>query len=146
MDFLHAIVKGYRGEEFEAGDNELIQKAFPDGQYTDVKGLCKVASLAEIEEQGWSLNPGRYVGVVDEEDDGVDFHERLSELNSELENLNAEAREIEKHQQIHKHRKKIKESPHHILLVGFFCREIFRVIDQSRVVVSFWKEVAHSHA
>ena len=95
MDFLHTIVKAYRGEEFEAGDNELIQKALPDGEYADVKGLCKVATLEEIEEQGWSLNPGRYVGVADEEDDGVDFHERLRELNNELENLNAEAKELE---------------------------------------------------
>ena len=80
MDFLYTIVKAYRGEEFEAGDNELIQKAFPDSEYADVKGLCKVATLEEIEEQGWSLNPGRYVGVADEEDDGVDFHETFGRI------------------------------------------------------------------
>ena len=38
-----------------------------------LKGLCKVATLSEIEEQGHSLNPGRYVGVADEEDDGWIF-------------------------------------------------------------------------
>ena len=95
MDFLYTIVKAYRGEEFEAGDNELIQKAFPDSEYADVNGLCRVATLEEIKEQGWSLNPGRYVGVADEEDDGVDFHERLGELNSELENLNADAKGLQ---------------------------------------------------
>lgn len=58
-------------------------------------GLCKVATLAEIESQGWSLNPGRYVGVAPLPDDGVDFHERLQELNEELETLNAEAHRLE---------------------------------------------------
>ena len=42
---------------------------FSDG-YNDVEGLCKVAELSEIEAQGWTLNPGRYVGIPDEEDDG----------------------------------------------------------------------------
>ena len=37
---------------------------FPDGTYVDVPGLCKVATLAEIEAQGWSLNPGRYIGTA----------------------------------------------------------------------------------
>ena len=58
-------------------------------------GLCKVATLAEIEAQGWSLNPGRYVGVAAREEDDFDFKERLEELNEELEALNAEARELE---------------------------------------------------
>lgn len=51
--------------------------------------------MKEIEEQGWSLNPGRYVGVVEEEGDGFDFKERLEELNEELETLNTEAKELE---------------------------------------------------
>ena len=67
---------------------------FPDG-YIDVKGLCKVAELSEIQAQGWSLNPGRYVGVADEKDDGVDFHERLTDLNDELNSLNAESKDLE---------------------------------------------------
>ena len=45
----------------------------------------------QIEKQGWSLNPGRYVGVAAAEDDGVDFRVRLEELNEELEKLNVEA-------------------------------------------------------
>jgi type I restriction enzyme M protein len=57
--------------------------------------LCRVATLEEIKEQGYSLNPGRYVGVTAREDDGFDFKERLEELNEELELLNAEARELE---------------------------------------------------
>ena len=58
-------------------------------------GLCKVATLEEIEAQGWSLNPGRYVGVADREEDDFVFAERLEELNEELEVLNSEAGELE---------------------------------------------------
>ena len=61
----------------------------------DVPGLCKVATVKEIEAQGWSLNPGRYVGVAEGEADDFDFKERLQELNEELETLNVEARELE---------------------------------------------------
>ena len=68
---------------------------FPDGKYVDVPGLCKVATIEEIEAQGWSLNPGRYVGVADREADDFDFAERLEELNEELEVLNAEAHQLE---------------------------------------------------
>lgn len=57
---------------------------FADGKYTDVAGLCKVATIAEIEAQGWSLNPGRYVGVADREEDDFDFKERLEEQNEEI--------------------------------------------------------------
>jgi len=57
--------------------------------------LCKVATVADIEARGWSLNPGRYVGVAERKDDDFDFRERLEELNEELERLNAEARVLE---------------------------------------------------
>ena len=73
----------------------MMQEHFPDGVYQDVPGLCKVATVADIEEQGWSLNPGRYVGVAKRKDDDFDFRERLEELNEELERLNAEARVLE---------------------------------------------------
>jgi type I restriction enzyme M protein len=64
--------------------------------YGDVAGLCKVASLQEIEAQGWSLNPGRYVGVaVGEDVSDEDFNEQLVALNEELEVLNSQAREME---------------------------------------------------
>ncbi len=64
-------------------------------RYVDVPGLCKVATIKEIEAQGWSLNPGRYVGVAEGEADDFNFKERLQELNEELERLNVEARELE---------------------------------------------------
>jgi type I restriction enzyme M protein len=54
------------------------------------------APLSEIEAQGWSLNPGRYVGVAPgEEVSDEDFKEQLETLNEELELLNVQARELE---------------------------------------------------
>jgi type I restriction enzyme M protein len=61
-----------------------------------VPGFCKAATVKEIETQGWSLNPGRYVGVATgEEVSDEDFKEQLEVLNEELETLNAQARELE---------------------------------------------------
>ena len=93
IEFLANIARLYRGEEWETTDGslDLMDASFPDGDYVDVPGLCRVATLDEIEKQGWSLNPGRYVGVAAAEDDGVDFRSRLEELNEELEKLNDEA-------------------------------------------------------
>ena len=87
----------YRGEEIEteAGSEKLMKEHFPKGKYKDVDGLCKVATLKDIKGHGYSLNPGRYVGVAEKEDEGFDFYERLEELNEELEQLNTEARDLE---------------------------------------------------
>lgn len=97
VEFLANIARLYRDEEPETsmGSEQLMQEHFPDGSYVDVPGLCKVATLDEIEEQGWSLNPGRYVGVTAKAPDDFVFAEKLEELNEELEVLNAEARELE---------------------------------------------------
>ena len=77
------------------GSDDLMIENFPELTYRDVAGLCKVATIDEIIAQGYSLNPGRYVGVADREEDDFDFNERLTELNDELELLNAEARALE---------------------------------------------------
>ena len=71
----------------------LIEK-FGAGVYADVLGLCKAATLAEIEEKGWSLTPGAYVGVAPVEDDGVDFTERMAEIHRELLSLQAESNDL----------------------------------------------------
>jgi Type I restriction-modification system methyltransferase subunit len=60
-----------------------------------VAGLCKIATIEGIEKQGWSLNPGRYVGVAEKQEDDFDFKERFEALNEELQQLNLEARELE---------------------------------------------------
>lgn len=97
IEFLANIVRLYRGEEPETtnGSEQMLKEKFPDRKYVDVAGLCRVATRSEIEAQGWSLNPGRYVGVAERQADDFDFKERLEELNEDLEVLNAEARELE---------------------------------------------------
>jgi type I restriction enzyme M protein len=97
IEFIANIVRLYRGEAVENnnGSETILKEKLPEGKYIDVAGLCKVATINEIEAQGWSLNPGRYVGVAEKEVEDFDFAERLEELNEELEVLNVEARELE---------------------------------------------------
>ncbi len=126
IGFLANLVRLYRGEalDFTLGGDEARAKlhevfkvervvpiahaeqrkvaeppaAYGDNgvSYRDVPGLCRAATLKEIEAQGWSLNPGRYVGVAaGEAVSDEDFKEQLETLNEELETLNAAARELE---------------------------------------------------
>ncbi len=102
IGFIANLVRLYRGDapdttlggtEVEAKWREVFGET---PSYADVPGLCKAATLAEIEAQGWSLNPGRYIGVAPgEEVSDEDFKEQLETLNEELESLNAQARELE---------------------------------------------------
>lgn len=71
-----------------------LYSKFGDGEYQDIPGLCKIAEYANIEGKGWSLNPGAYVGVAPIEDDGVDFHERMSEIHEELLTLQNESNQL----------------------------------------------------
>lgn len=75
-----------------------LQERFPQAAYNDVTGLCKLASRAEMQEQDWSLNPGRYVGVVIEEDGKTEeeFLNMLGDMNNELMELNNAAHDLEK--------------------------------------------------
>ncbi len=74
-----------------------LQERFPKAEYEDVKGLCKLASLKEVQEQDYSLNPSRYVGVVIEEDGKTEdeFIEEMLANSKELKGLNTEAQELE---------------------------------------------------
>lgn len=67
---------------------------FPGGKYRDVIGLCKAASIEEIREQDYSLNPGRYVGVSFDVEDLNDFRESMTSLKSELSDLNDSGKEL----------------------------------------------------
>jgi type I restriction enzyme M protein len=98
VEFLANIVRLYRQEEpeFDAGSKQMLAEKFPDGRYEDVPGLCRLANLTDIETQGWSLNPGRYVGVAPDQKDDFDFAERLEELNEELEALNEHAEDLQR--------------------------------------------------
>lgn len=112
LNFIANIVRLYRGQPVDntylnsqaqqgkasatpSSEYDIAQQ-FPNG-YQDIAGLCKVATIAEIEEQGWSLNPGRYVGVAKgEQQSDEDFAASLLVLQEELEVLNAEAHELER--------------------------------------------------
>ncbi len=102
IGFIANLVRLYRGEALDltvGGDETAAKLKEVFGEtpvYSDVPGLCKAATLSEVEGQGWSLNPGRYVGVAPGEDvSDEDFKEQLETLNEELESLNAQARELE---------------------------------------------------
>ena len=76
---------------------EWLQQRFPEAKYEDVTGLCKLAKIEDIEEQDCSLNPGRYVGVVIEEDGLTEeeFEDEIKKLNREFLSLNKEANQFE---------------------------------------------------
>ncbi|HVV01915.1 MAG TPA: class I SAM-dependent DNA methyltransferase, partial [Verrucomicrobiae bacterium] len=114
ISFLANIVRLYRGEQpdFTLGGEEArtkLNEVFGEAaqsnrnstiknlKYRDVLGLCRAATLKDIASQGWSLNPGRYVGVAPGEAvSDEDFKEQLETLNEELESLNLQARDLEK--------------------------------------------------
>lgn len=103
IGFIANVVQLYRGEEldFTLGGDEAkakVKEVFgAKPKFADVAGFCKVATLKEIEAQGWSLSPGRYVGVAaGEAVSDEDFKEQLEKLNEELEALNTAARKLEK--------------------------------------------------
>ncbi|MCY3729496.1 MAG: N-6 DNA methylase [Nitrospira sp.] len=69
-----------------------LTERFPEAKLRDVEGLVKLVDRTEIEDNDWSLTPGRYVGVApEEEDEDFDFEEALREIHIELEDLNAES-------------------------------------------------------
>ncbi|MEZ9471116.1 N-6 DNA methylase [Vibrio lentus] len=111
LNFIANIVRLYRSQTVDNTYVETYPDSGNDGTYTleqffgneagelnyqDVAGLCKVATKSEIIEQGYSLNPGRYVGVAEgEQEHDEDFAAKLEVLQEELEVLNAEAHELE---------------------------------------------------
>ena len=74
--------------ELDEKDIAKIADTYHDFQnnenYEDVSGFCKVATIDEIKENNYVLTPGRYVGVEEEEDDGIPFEEKMKALTSEL--------------------------------------------------------------
>jgi len=96
IELIANVVRLYRGEDVQTvdGSDAGLKENFPDGQYVDVPGLCMVAARAEIEAQGWSLNPGRYTGTAAVDDESEDFMEKLTELYEEFTRLSNEAEEV----------------------------------------------------
>lgn len=111
LSFIANIVRLYRGQIVDSTYLDTHPDAGNDGSYTleqffkneagelnyqDIAGLCRVATKAEIIEQAYSLNPGRYVGVAEgKQDHDEDFSVKLEALQEELEVLNTEAHELE---------------------------------------------------
>jgi type I restriction enzyme M protein len=97
IEFLANIYRTAGGNKpvFSTHESEtMFNGHFPHGGYEDVLGLCKIASNDDIEKQGWSLNPGRYVGVkIETLDEGV-FKEKMLELSEEFNELSDQAEKL----------------------------------------------------
>lgn len=65
------------------------------GEYTDIAGFCKAATLEEVRTNNYVLMPGRYVGTEEVEDDGVPFEEKMAELTAQLADQFAEGIELQ---------------------------------------------------
>lgn len=98
IEYIANIVRLYRGAdpEYVEGSEKLIKEMFPAGRYSDVPGLCKVATIAEIEAEDWSLVPARYVGSEIVSIDDIDFMDQLTTLFDEFTRLSDEAELLRK--------------------------------------------------
>lgn len=88
---MQAIQDALEDKLETARQYQWLTDKFGEGQYKDILGLCKIATIQEIEEKNYSLTPGAYVGVAEAEDDGVDFNARMNEIHAELKQLSGEA-------------------------------------------------------
>ena len=66
-----------------------------NGDYQDIPGFCKSATLDEIAGHGYVLTPGRYVGAADVEEDGEPFDEKMARLTATLQEQLAESARLE---------------------------------------------------
>lgn len=91
--FIDASEVGFMADrthrEFSEEDIAKISETYHewrkhDGKYENIKGFCKSANIEEITKHNFVLTPGRYVGIKDEEDDGVPFEEKMAELTAKL--------------------------------------------------------------
>jgi type I restriction enzyme M protein len=87
-------VDAFKRASYFISQGHWLLSRFPDGLYVDVLGLCKAVKQKEIENNDYSLTPGRYVGVAigtQDADDGEAFAELMCEIHTELNDLNAQA-------------------------------------------------------
>ncbi|MCE5305780.1 type I restriction-modification system subunit M [bacterium] len=91
--FIDASEVGFMADrthrEFTKEDVSKISSTYHewrkhDSNYDDIKGFCKSANIEEITKHNFVLTPGRYVGIKDEEDDGIPFEEKMAELTAKL--------------------------------------------------------------
>ena len=85
--------------ELSEKDTEKIASTYHkfvnDDNYEDVAGFCKVATIDEIKENNYVLTPGRYVGVEEQEDDGIPFEEKMKTITTELKQQFEESHKLE---------------------------------------------------
>ncbi|WP_435138371.1 type I restriction-modification system subunit M [Formosa sp. A9] len=90
-DDIEAIAKTYHAWRSES-DGQAKEKY---GEYTDEAGYSKAATLDDIQKNDYVLTPGRYVGVAEEEDDGILFEDKMTDLNTTLKQQMAEAESLD---------------------------------------------------
>lgn len=85
--------------ELSEEDTEKIASTYHEfvnnDSYEDIAGFCKVATIDEIKENNYVLTPGRYVGVEEQEDDGIPFEEKMKTITSELKEQFEESHKLE---------------------------------------------------
>ena len=89
-----AAVEALKLKAYYLQQAEWLETRFPEAKFRDVEGLVKAVSLDEIAANDWSLTPGRYVGVAEDEGDAEDFVESMTALHDELKELNAKAADL----------------------------------------------------
>ncbi len=94
LEGLTNIVKSYRGEKVDFTANDWLTNTFVNGNYEDIEGLCKIASMDDIIENDYSLNPGRYVGFSIQIVEDFDYQGRMSEIHDQLAKLNSESDDL----------------------------------------------------
>jgi type I restriction enzyme M protein len=102
LNKLNKPLKAYQSEIAEflketkqrISDWKKLLEWFPENKYEDVEGLCKITDLEEIEENDYSLTPGRYVGYSIQFDEDFDYQTRIKDIHSELAVLNTESSDL----------------------------------------------------
>ena len=84
--------------ELQEADIKKIADTFDkynDGTLENEKGFCAVVALGDVAKQDYILTPGRYVGIAEQEDDGIPFQEKMDKLTTELSDLFAQSHDLE---------------------------------------------------
>ncbi|MDD2656436.1 MAG: class I SAM-dependent DNA methyltransferase [Patescibacteria group bacterium] len=105
MGFMKDRVHRDLSEEDMAKIAETFHQWRKSENYEDIRGYCKSAELSEVEKHGFVLTPGRYVGITEEEDDGIPFEEKMEKLATTLKGQFA--KESEMNEEIKEQLKKI---------------------------------------
>lgn len=92
------VMVSRRLRELTEDDIQKIANAFTsfrEGTHMDEKGFCAIKTLEDVKEQDYILTPGRYVGIVESQDDGEPFEEKMERLTKELKGLFEESHRLE---------------------------------------------------